>query len=569
MSVENLDNKIIEELNEAFDEIQMPRTPYMLKNFVVGGQYTESQMYAQCVLEMSIAYDNLRTAKIHAELKQMEIDDCKKSLFYKFNKKKKLEIDIKKIELEQLNRARLGALREFEFLFSLWKSSEKKYTREELNQSQEEYWVKRLSSQANRDLLATGRVGQGNQESLGQIGLAPMPELNAIREVEKKYLETGKQKMLIAVPTEHKAENGLPCIEGLIFPSGVQTKILNVWGRKVDDAYNYAAMEAVKDNADWLLTVEDDTLPPKDVIVKLIELARSNRNSAVGAWYPKREISLQGVHITIKNGERTFLEDDGNIHEVYTLAMGCSLYPVGMFIKIPHPWFMTTDNLSQDSFFSQLARDNGYKLLVDTSIKCKHVDRVTKDIFISGEIIPQPMQVKEELDKVLELAKNKKLILEIGTSRGGSLYPLLKNADDNAEVISIDLPDGKFGGEFGLQDESVMQSWKRNGQKLHIIRGDSSSSEVVDKVKSIINGKKFDFVFVDGDHTYSGVKLDYLTYKEYTNGMMAFHDIAEHSNNPDVGVNKFWKELSGNKTEIIEDTTQGWAGIGVIELHGD
>ena len=175
------------------------------------------------------------------------------------------------------------------------------------------------------------------------------------------------------------------------------------------------------------------------------------------------------------------------------------------------------------------------------------------------------MQVQEELDEVLKRIVGRKLILEIGTARGGTLYQFLKNADDDAEIMTIDLPNGKFGGEKGIQDEQVMQSWKKNGQILHIVRGDSTSIEVVRKITAHLQGRKFDFVFIDGDHTYSVVKSDYLTYREFTNGIMVFHDIAMHKNNPEVGVKRFWDELEGDKIEIIKDHDQGWAGIGIIE----
>ena len=176
------------------------------------------------------------------------------------------------------------------------------------------------------------------------------------------------------------------------------------------------------------------------------------------------------------------------------------------------------------------------------------------------------MQVQEELDEVLKRIVGRKLILEIGTARGGTLYPFLKNADNDAEIITIDLPNGKFGGEKGMQDEQVMQSWKKNGQTLHVIRGDSTSQKVVGKITAHLQGRKFDFVFIDGDHTYSVVKSDYLTYREFTNGIMVFHDIVEHKDNIDVGVKRFWDEITANeKIEIIHDPAQGWAGIGIIE----
>lgn len=369
-------NNDLEEMIKAFDEIQMPRTPYVLENMVVNSKFTMEQKYAQCVLEMSIAYDNLRTAKCNAELKQIEIDEIDTS-----NRKGELEKEIKKIELEQLNRARLGAMREFEYLFNLWKSFGKKYTRQELNEAQEKEYTLRLETQARQDMNATGRISTSNQEGLRQIGRFPYPELDVSRSVEKRFLENGKYRILVAVPTEHKAEKGLPCLDGLEFPNGAEIKIYNSWGRKVDDSYNHIVETALRDKADFIVTVEDDTFPPKDAIVKLMKLLEKNENCAVGAWYPKKEKNRQGVHIELIKGKRGAMPDDGKIHEAYTMAMGCSIYPIEMFMKISYPWFKTTPNLSQDSFFSQLARENGYKLLVDTSIKCKHIERGTGEVF--------------------------------------------------------------------------------------------------------------------------------------------------------------------------------------------
>lgn len=570
---------------DAFDAIQMPRTDFTLRHFAVESEDTQPAAYAHCTLELQTTWDNLRIAKHKIELAELEINE----LIEKGDKKSLLEAEVKKIELEQVMRARLGALREFETLYKMW-CAYPKYTREELDADQEEYWRKRLSRQANNDMLATGRVGQGNLNALQQIGLGTVPQLDVVRDVERRYLVEGKQRILIAVPTVDKAVTGLPCLENLIMPGNAETKIFNVYGRPVADAYNCAAQQAIEDNADWMITVEDDTFPQEDAIIRLFQLAKNNPGCAIGAWYPMRDKTLRGTHIYLKNNTREYLESDEKIHEVYTLAMGCSIYPVEMFIKIPRPWFATTTMMTQDSFFSQQAREHGYKLLVDTSIKCTHRDRDTSDIYSINGVIPSALQVPEELDELLKkYVSGKKLILEIGTMRGGTLYQFLQVADDNAEVISIDKPNGKYGGEYGQTDSDVMQSWKRNGQQLHIIRDDSQSQYAKEQVETILHGRKLDFVFVDGDHSYQGVKADYDRYKRFTKGIMAFHDIVEHAQ-PDVGVKRFWDELTGYswldelrdtsldvltgygynpkiiKTEIIKDPAQEWGGIGILEV---
>jgi hypothetical protein len=365
------------DLIAAFDEIQMPRSEYELRKFVIESQDTPAKAYAHCVLELSNKYDNLRLANIDVQIKEHEIAD----LEAKGDKIAMLEAQKKRIELEQTNRARLGALREFEALYRIWNEFEHKYTRAEIDADQPEYWSRRISRQANNDMVATGRVSPSNVDALHMIGKASVPALDVVRDVERRYLENGNVKILLAVATQEQAVNGLPCLDGLDLPNNFQFKILNVHGRTIDDAYDYAVQEAIKDDADFLFTVEDDTFPQKDAIVRLMQYAINDPLGVYGAWYPKRTKTRQGTAIVLKNGKREFLDDDGQMHEVYTIPMGCTVYPMSLFYKVPRPWFVTTNVMTQDSFLSQLAREAGYKLYVDTAIKCKHIDRETKEIF--------------------------------------------------------------------------------------------------------------------------------------------------------------------------------------------
>ena len=149
----------IEEMKQAFLEIQMPRTPFVLNDLVVNARFTDEQKYAQCVLELSIAYDNLRLAQCDHELKQIEIKEIKGK-----TRKAELEREKKRIELEQLERAMIGAMREFEYLYYLREKWGKRYSREELNAAQPMEYKMRLETQALHDIQATGKIGVSNLE---------------------------------------------------------------------------------------------------------------------------------------------------------------------------------------------------------------------------------------------------------------------------------------------------------------------------------------------------------------------------------------------------------------------
>ena len=181
-------------------------------------------------------------------------------------------------------------------------------------------------------------------------------------------------------------------------------------------------------------------------------------------------------------------------------------------------------------------------------------------------------QVKYEITKLLEILKDltPKIILEIGTAGGGTLYLFTRIIDPEATIISIDLPGGSFGGGYSEWKIPLYQSFTKNQQKIKLLRADSHNPKTFKLVKSVLADKKVDFLFIDGDHTYEGVKRDFNMYSGLVKegGIIAFHDIVEHDPRSSCKVNNFWNEIKNDYEylEIIEDIKQKWAGIGVIYL---
>ena len=120
------------------------------------------------------------------------------------------------------------------------------------------------------------------------------------------------------------------------------------------------------------------------------------------------------------------------------------------------------------------------------------------------ELTLRPSQIKEEILKLLELLKDiePKVVLEIGTAEGGTLFLFTRVASSDATIISIDLPGGMFGGGYPAWKIPLYKSFARAKQKIYLIRADSHNYKTLDKVKEILNGRSVDFLFIDGDHTY-------------------------------------------------------------------
>jgi predicted O-methyltransferase YrrM len=158
--------------------------------------------------------------------------------------------------------------------------------------------------------------------------------------------------------------------------------------------------------------------------------------------------------------------------------------------------------------------------------------------------------------------------LEIGTNYGGTLLLLCNLSTPKAKIISVDLPSGRFGGGYPRRKIPLFRKFRKPGQQLHLIRADSHSQETKERVLRILQGDLLDYLFLDGDHTYDGVRRDFAMYAPLvrSGGIIALHDIAAHKRDMACQVDKFWSELKHQyrHQEIVEDPKQGWAGIGII-----
>jgi cephalosporin hydroxylase len=183
----------------------------------------------------------------------------------------------------------------------------------------------------------------------------------------------------------------------------------------------------------------------------------------------------------------------------------------------------------------------------------------------------KPLQIKEEFTRLLELMKelDPKFILEIGTCSGGSLFMISRMANRNAHIVSVDLPGGNFGAGYPPWKIPLFESFAREGQSISLIRGDSHSEETFQTAKLALRGNKLDLLFIDGDHTYDGVRKDLEMYSTLVRkgGVVALHDISD-DRDPQAGVHLLWSEVKDryDTVEIINDKEQGWAGIGIIRM---
>ncbi len=181
-------------------------------------------------------------------------------------------------------------------------------------------------------------------------------------------------------------------------------------------------------------------------------------------------------------------------------------------------------------------------------------------------------QVRTEFQQMFEHveARNPSVILEIGTAKGATLLGWCRMA--SRKVVSVDLPGGIHGGGYPEAKRRLYREFvaDRPDVALHLIQADSHQVSTRELAEQAMAGDKIDVLFIDGDHTYGGVKADFDLWSPLVRpgGLIIFHDILPHKHVAGCEVDKLWAELKTRfaTIEFVENADQGWAGIGVMEV---
>lgn len=206
-------------------------------------------------------------------------------------------------------------------------------------------------------------------------------------------------------------------------------------------------------------------------------------------------------------------------------------------------------------------------------------------------------QIKLEIENLQLLVANKKpeVIVEIGTALGGTLARWFEIPSCKV-LISIDQSDGIHGGQ-GFEQRTytisdALEQANLTGIEFYAVNGDSKDQYLINRVSELLGDRKIDFLFIDGDHTFDGVKGDFEKYEHFLKeeSTVALHDVlsSHFHRKAECYVSVFWEQLKRkyNYKEFIytkyldltylnwtwaQDASQngGFGGIGVINYEKD
>lgn len=159
-----------------------------------------------------------------------------------------------------------------------------------------------------------------------------------------------------------------------------------------------------------------------------------------------------------------------------------------------------------------------------------------------------------ELDFLFRSAKEMNSILEIGSWKGRSTHALLSGCPGMVQAVDHfkGSDDDNDLTKFIAKNEDIYQQFFSNvGSFKNLIISRMSSDEAE---KALPAGKSFDMVFIDGEHTYDGVKKDIKLWKRHAEIMLCGHDytplwpgvvkaVDEELGKPDKVVGSIWVKL--------------------------
>jgi hypothetical protein len=195
VSLPDVEERYTPDVLLAMAEVQQARSNFQLENFVVNQHDTDEMRYQQTLIELQQLYYTIKTVSLEMKKTEIEINRLRETN----DEIDAINAQIKELGLEQTRLVGIGAFRELDQLLKIYNSFEKKYTREEIEAAQPDYWNKRLSRQATLEAIGGTQAQAAHLDSLRQIGALEMAPEGGIRAVTQEMQQiTGQNQKELA-----------------------------------------------------------------------------------------------------------------------------------------------------------------------------------------------------------------------------------------------------------------------------------------------------------------------------------------------------------------------------------
>lgn len=173
----------------------------------------------------------------------------------------------------------------------------------------------------------------------------------------------------------------------------------------IDRARNLLTQRALNDGCDYIMFIDADMILPPNAIDNLIDM---NLPIASGLYFQKGKPYLPVARLKRNEDDEDhrFLEDFefGKIIKVAGAGFGCVLIKANVFREIEYPWFKfdwkeirgKLEQIGEDLYFCDKAKDAGYDTYLNTGIVCSHFGT---EVDASHFLIYKDELKKDKLDR--------------------------------------------------------------------------------------------------------------------------------------------------------------------------
>lgn len=196
----------------------------------------------------------------------------------------------------------------------------------------------------------------------------------------------------ICIPTRQDSDIIGCNLNNMLLLRGYRNEVLRVSGMPVDDARTYLVENAIKIDSDYILFIDDDIVPPIDGICKMLTLLETNNEigAVSGDYYLKGNPSYS-VHLQLNDNGIVKELEQVNCRDIiennWLVGFGFVIIRSEFFKQARKPWFkchsknIKNIEVNEDAHCTELLFINGYKVIIDKSIKCLHLDYNNKCIY--------------------------------------------------------------------------------------------------------------------------------------------------------------------------------------------
>ncbi|MFT3807428.1 class I SAM-dependent methyltransferase [Arenimonas sp.] len=140
-----------------------------------------------------------------------------------------------------------------------------------------------------------------------------------------------------------------------------------------------------------------------------------------------------------------------------------------------------------------------------------------------GLVPAQTETTEEEKQALAELARGRRRLLEIGVWHGANTRRFRSVMADDGVLYAVDpFPRGRFGFSWERMVAHSEVGRERRGAVRFL---EMTSAQAAESLRDEPD-EPFDFIFIDGDHSYEGLRTDWSLWSERVapNGVIALHD---------------------------------------------